>query len=416
MKRNLTTHFSAVSRSGAALRPRACGKAQGPSFRRLREWEELGMTMFGVGKRFYRTAYLAFSVTAISLLLFISGCSDSRPAPATTSAAVRPAADPVKYVKVVQQAIPETLELAAKAQADPTKVVHIFPPASGRVIAIDVKPGDYVKRGQTLGMLDSSDVGSARSDYDKATIEEQRATRAMERQKLLLEHGAAAEKDYIDARAQAASAHAELVRARQRLELLNVNPNSNSNHVPLIAPADGVVLDVSAAAGEFSKSLESANPLITIANLNSIWMVGDIYEKDVAKVERGKQVRVTLQAYPDQKWNGRISAISGALDPATRTLKARVALANGDQRIKPEMYGSIHVNAGTHQALVVPAAAIIREGNTTTVFVNNAGKPEQRTVTIGQTVDGQVEILSGLQAGDEVAADGAELLKGAPNQ
>lgn len=359
----------------------------------------------------------AFSLAAMVLLSFMLGCSDTGRTPSTTSAAARAsAADPVKYVKVAQQAVPETLELAAKAQADPTKVVHIFPPASGRVIAIDVKPGDYVKRGQTVGAIDSSDVASARSDYDKANIEEQRATRAMERQKLLLEHGAAAEKDYIDARAQAESAHAELVRARQRLELLNVNPNTNSNHVPLIAPADGVVLDVSAAAGEFSKSLESANPLITIANLSSIWIVGDVYEKDVAKVERGKQVTITLQAYPDQRWNGKISAISGALDPTTRTLKARVALANGDQRIKPEMYGTIHVSTGTHEALAVPAAAIIREGNTTTVFVNNNGKPEQRTVTIGQTVDGHVEILSGLQAGDEVAADGAELLKGAPNQ
>lgn len=320
--------------------------------------------------------------------------------------------DPVQYIKVEQQSIPDTLDLAAKVQADPTKVVRIFPPASGRLISIAVKPGDYVRRGATIAVLNSSDVASARSDYTKANIEAERATRAMDRQKLLLEHGAAAEKDYVDARAQAEAAGAELSRARQRLELLNVSVSDNTDNVALIAPANGVVLDVSAAAGEFSKSLESANPLITIADLNTVWIVGDVYEKDMEKLALGKQVSITLEAYPDKQWNGRIDSISGALDPTTHTLKVRVSLPNPGHQLKPEMFGAIHVRAGTHQALVVPSAAIVREGNTTTVFFNSAGKPEQRTVTVGQTVDGKVEIISGLRVGEEVAAAGAELLKG----
>jgi len=351
---------------------------------------------------------------AAVVLLALAGCSQSASQDSTRpSTAVQPGDEPVRYVKVAQQSIPETLDLAARVQADPTKVVRIFSPASGRVVAIEVKPGDYVRRGQTVAMLNSSDVASARSDYAKANIEAERATRVMERQKLLFEHGAAAEKDYIDARAQADAAHAELARARQRLELLNVSASADADTVHLVAPANGVVLDVSAAAGEFSKSLESANPLITIADLNTVWIIGDVYEKDVAKLERGKQVNVTLQAYPDKQWSGHIDSISGALDPATRTLKVRVALSNPGQRLKPEMFGAIHVTTGTHQALGVSTESILREGNTTTVFLNNGGKPEQRTVTIGQTVDGNVEIVNGLRAGEQVAAVGAELLKGA---
>lgn len=346
----------------------------------------------------------------------VSGCGDSRQTSTQASPKSPANADPVRYVKVVEQSIPDTLELAAKAQADPTKVVRIFPPASGRVVAIDVKPGDHVRRGQTLGILNSSDVASARSDYAKANIEAERARRVLDRQKLLFEHGAAAEKDYIDARAQADAARAELARAQQRLELLNVSPTASSDRVPLIAPASGVVLDVSAAAGEFSKSLESANPLITIADLSAIWIVGDVYEKDIAKLDHGKPVTITLQAYPGQQWSGRIESISGALDPVTRTLKVRVALANADQRIKPDMFGTIHVKSGTHQALVVPATAIIREGSTTTTFVKSGGRTEQRAVTTGQTIDGNVEITGGLHAGDEVAAEGAELLKGGPTE
>jgi cobalt-zinc-cadmium efflux system membrane fusion protein len=262
--------------------------------------------------------------------------------------------------------------------------------------------------------LSSSDVGSARSDFAKANIEAERAMRAMERQKVLFEHGAAAEKDWIDARAQADAARAELARAKQRLELLDVSLAATTDLVTLVSPTSGVVLDVNAAPGEFSKSLESATPLITVADLNTVWIVGDVYEKDVAKVKRGKQVTITLQAYPGQHWTGHIDSLSAALDPTTRTLKVRVALLNPDQRLKPEMFGTIHVKVGSHQALVVPAASIIREGNATIVFVKNAEKPEQRSVTVGQTVDGNVELLSGLHAGDEVAADGAELLKGGP--
>jgi membrane fusion protein, heavy metal efflux system len=347
------------------------------------------------------------------LMSALTGCGSSAGQGSTKSPSNDlPTDTPVQYVKVVEQTIPETLDLAAKVQPDPTKVVRIFPPASGRVVAIEVKPGDRVRRGQTVAILNSSDVASARSDYAKANIESERATRAMERQKLLFEHGAAAEKDYIDARAQSDSAGAELARARQRLELFNVSPSADSDRVSLAAPAAGVVLDVSAAPGEFSKSLESANPLITIANLDTIWVVGDVYEKDAAKLSCGKPVTVTLQAYVGQQWAGHIDSLAGALDPTTRTLKVRVALANPKQLLKPEMFGTIHVKVGAHPALVVPAAAIIREGSATTVFLHVDGKSEQRPVTVGQTVDGKVEVLRGLRKGDEVAAEGAELLQG----
>ena len=353
-----------------------------------------------------RCAFIAVTMTVMSL----AGCNQHEAT--DTAKAASPDEEPVRYVKVEQRSLPDTLDIAAKIQADPTKVVRIFPPASGRVISLSVKPGDFVHRGQTVAVLNSSDVASARSDYAKAKIEAGRAGRVMDRQKLLFEHGAGAEKDFIDARAQAEAANAELARARQRLDLLNVPVTANVDTVPLVAPANGVVLDVGAAAGEFSKSLESANQLITIADLSNVWVVGDVYEKDLAKLERGKKVLVTLQAYPDQQWKSRIDSLSGSLDPATRTLKVRVTLANPGQKLKPEMFGTIHMSAGSHMALIVPVGAIIHEGNTTTVFVNKAGKREQRTVTVGQSVDGSVEIISGLSVGDEVAAAGAELLKG----
>jgi cobalt-zinc-cadmium efflux system membrane fusion protein len=368
-----------------------------------------------------RISAILACILAVTLTIACTGSSggasrgQGQPAPERAAEDADQKSDPpIHYVRVSRQTIPETLDLAAKVQADPTKVVRIFPPASGRLLAVEVKPGDSVAEGQPVAVISSSDIASAQSDFAKANIEVERTTRAAEREKALYEHGAIAEKDFIDARAQADSAKAELARAKQRLQLLNVSTSAATDRVTLTSPAAGVVLDIGAAPGEFSKSLESANALITVANLGTVWILGDVYEKDFGKVARREPVTISLDAYPGQKWAGRIDSISGALDPATRTLKVRVTLPNPDQRLKPEMFGTIHVNVGSHLSLVVPAAAIIREGGETTVFVRSTGKTEQRKVTIGQTIDGSVEIRSGVHLGDEVAANGAELLTGGP--
>ena len=351
------------------------------------------------------------------MLACISGCllvSCSRaPQEKALAASTGQPVPAVQYVSVESRAIREGVDLSGKIQPDPTKVVRIYPPASGRVISIAVKPGDHVQRGETLAVLQSTDIGSARADYDKAKIEADRSARARDRAKSLYDHGAAAEKDYIEAQAAAQAAQAELERAQQHLALLNLSPEGTSDRVPLESPISGAVLDVGAAPGEFSKSLESANPLLTIANLENVWVVADVYEKDVAKLGVGKTVAISAAAYPGRSWSGKIGAISDALDPTTRTLKVRVVLPNRSRELKPEMFCSVHVDTSTRQAILVPASAIIHEGDRTTVFVQKNGKPELQNVSVGSTFGNQVEVLSGLQPGDRIAAQGAELLKGA---
>ena len=361
---------------------------------------------------FTREAFVA----SFCLLLCLAGCGHSSDNSTPAVSDKRPVDKPIRFVQVSEQSIPETLDLAARVQADPTKVFRIFPPISGRILELKVKPGDRVQRGESLAVLDSSDAATARSDFAKAKVEAQRAASAADREKTLFEHGAAAEKDYSDARALSDTAVAEMARARQRLEILNISPTATTDSLPLLSPAGGVVLNVSAAPGELSRSLETADPLITTADLSTVWVVGDVYEKDITKIERGKQVTVTCVAYPGQQWTGRVDSLFGAIDPATRTLKLRVVLHNGDQRLKPEMFAAIHVRVGTHKVLVVPATAIIHEGQATAVFVESGGKAEQRNVTIGQSVDGKVEIVSGLEPGQQIAADGAELLTGGTNE
>ena len=357
------------------------------------------------------------TVTAsFCLSLSLTSCGHSNPGSAPAISNKPRDEQPVRFVQVAEQLVPEMLDLAGKVQADPTKVFRIFPPASGRILELEVRPGDRVQRGQTLAVIASSDAAAARSDFAKAEVEAQRAASAANREKILFEHGAVAEKDYVDARALSDTAVAELARARQHLEILNISPSATTDKMTLPSPASGVVLTVGAAPGELSRSLETADPLTTIADLATVWVVGDVYEKDITKLERGKAVIVTCDAYPGREWTSRIDTLFGGIDPVTRTLKVRVALKNSDLRLKPEMFAAIHVRVGSRKAVVVPATAIIHEGQTTTVFVESGGKPEQRTVTIAPAIDGKVEIVSGLQPGQQVAADGAELLTGGPNE
>jgi membrane fusion protein, heavy metal efflux system len=360
---------------------------------------------------------LAGAAFSFAVLVSTACKGHEQPAPVSSPTATDPAVKPVEYTAVSQQPIEDRLELGAKVQPDPTKVFRIFPPASGRILGIEVKPGDAVHRLETLALINSSDAASARSDYDKAKIEAERAARAADREKVLFDHGAIAEKDYIDARAASDSAAAELARAKQHLEVLDIDPSAATDRVPLLSPGRGVVLTVSAAPGEFSKSLDNADPLITMADLSTVWIVGDVFEKDIAKVQPGKPVAISLDAYPGQNWLGRIESLSGALDPTSRTLKVRVALSNPNEKLKPEMFATIHVDIGKRNAIVVPATAVVHQGQSTSVFVQSGnGQPEQRNVTTGQAVDGKVEITSGLQVGEQIAVHGAELLTGGPGQ
>ena len=129
---------------------------------------------------------------------------------------------------------------------------------------------------------------------------------------------------------------------------------------------------------------------------------------------RESEAQVTLNAYPDQHWTGRVSVVSGAVDPATRTLHVRVVLPNADGRIKPALFGSIRLLRSSTQGILVPAAAVLREGNDVYIFVGKGnGRFERHNVKLGRAVDGTLEILSGLNAGDTIVSEGALLLRAA---
>jgi len=317
----------------------------------------------------------------------------------------------LKTAVAQERKVSDTLEIPAKVQADPARVVRVFPPAGGRLIRVTVRPGDTVNKGQVVAVLESSDVSQARSDLTKAQAEADKSQRTLERSKLLLDHKVLSEREYEDARAQQIEDASELSRARARLAVLGASPNGGENEVSVRAPLSGTVLDIGASSGELSKSTDNANPICTIADLSTVWILGDVFEKDLPDVRVGDPITLNVKAYPNRKWNGKIALISDAIDPTTRTLKVRVVSPNPKRELKPEMFATLEVLRPATTALVIPASALLHEGGDTTVMVKNGDNNYERRLIAFRPLGTDAIVTSGLKPGETVVTEGAALLR-----
>jgi cobalt-zinc-cadmium efflux system membrane fusion protein len=343
------------------------------------------------------------------LLLPVLGCQDNASTPDVDATPVK---SPVEVTTVHSQAVTDRIELTARVLPDPARVVHIFSQVAGRLVALYVRPGQEVKKGETIGTIQSSDIAQVRADYDRARIEAARSDRQLDRAKLLVQHEVMAQRDYDDLEAADQAAHSELTRTAQRIAMLGFSPEGSSDNVALRAPISGTVLEIGSASGEMQRSLDNASAIATIADLESIWVVGDVFERDLAAVRNAKSVDITFPAYPGETWHGIISNISDAIDPTSRTLKVRVILANPGHRLKPEMFGTFSIAQRTSQVFVLPATAVVHEGSSTFVFLeSDPGKYERRHVSIGPIHDQTVVIIDGLKNEDRVVTTGAALLR-----
>jgi membrane fusion protein, heavy metal efflux system len=332
--------------------------------------------------------------------------------PATPEVYLAADAKGVQTVTVEPRQIPDYLEIPGRVTPDPTRVVRVFPATGGRVIEMRVRPWDRVARGQTLAIIESSEASRALSDYLKARTDAELKKKSLERSNDLYAHHAIAEKDLQQVQADSQSSDAELKAAVDQLHLMGVDPAGASNQLRVLAPRPGVVLDVGASTGELSKSLDAPQPLCTIADLDKIWIEGEIFEKDVKGLKPGDTAEIALSAYPGEKWTGRIAVVGAAVDPSTRTLKVRVELANPQLRLKPEMFATVRLLRSMSQGLLIPSTALDREGQAAYVFVGAGNnKFERKSVTLGRNFGENIEVLSGLAPGAVIVSEGSVLLR-----
>ena len=304
-------------------------------------------------------------------------------------------------------AAPHGLSLPGIVEADPACTVNILPPLTGRLKELKVKLGDVVKQGQLLAVISSPDLDQAYSDADKAHDALELARKAQERARSVHDAGANAAKDYEQANSSFVQAEAEAKRADARLATLGAG--SRSRVLSITAPVSGTVTALSSGAGAYLNDPTAS--LMTIANLERVWVTANVPEDLVAAVAKGQAAEVELSAFPGQKWKGSISFVSAVLEADTHRNKARIAFANSDGKLKPNMYASVNIAVPQAAAVSVPTSALLMNNDSVTVFIETAPWTfERRAVELGREDNDNVRILSGLSGAERVVVRGGVLL------
>jgi len=323
-----------------------------------------------------------------------------------------PVRNALAVAPVALKDIRRDLVLPAVVEADPGRTVKVLPPVAGRVVSLKVQLGERVGQGQELLVLDSGDLAQAFADDEKARTLLTLTKQALDRQLGLEKSGGAAIKDREQAQSDYAQAQSEFARAETRLRSIGVSPDradKSSRVLSVNAPMAGSIIDLQVAPGAFLNDATAA--IMTIANLETIWVTADVPESDTALVSKGQAVAVTFTAYPGETFNGRVLFVSDVVDPDTRRTKVRIAFDNEDIRLRPGMFATVSFEAPTRNMPVVPTSALVLKDDLNRVFVETAPWTfEARTVEIGFQQGDQAVLTSGVKAGDRVVVRGGVLL------
>ncbi len=320
----------------------------------------------------------------------------------------------IKVAPVDAQPILERLSLTATIQANQDRIAHVAPRVPGRITKVSVNLGDTVKGGQTVALIDSIELGEAHSAFLQAKSQLEVARSDFDRTENLRKDEIVPEKDYLRARNELEKARVTFQAARDKLRLLGVaqataQAESAVSIYPLVVPFAGTIIEKKAVLGEFARPEES---LFTVADLSTVWIEANLFEKDFAKVKTGASSEVTVSAYPGEVFRGRLTYISNVLDKETRAVRARIEVANRDGRLKPEMFASAAVETGgAIKGLLLPQDAVLLVQGQPTVFVEEHGGFEPRPIESVQISGNQVQVKAGLKPGERVVVAGAYALK-----
>lgn len=303
------------------------------------------------------------------------------------------------------------LLLPGIVESDPARTAAVLTPLSGRVIALKVALGDRVARGQVLAVIDSPDFAQAFEDDEKAADTAKLTEKNLGRQEAQNKLGVASDRDLDQARSDHAQAAAEYTRTQARLKTLGVafGDRSSSRLLTVTAPVGGSITALSVAPGNMIN--DPTQPMMSIADLSTVWVTALVPEKDVAAVSKNQDAEVSLVAYPDRVLRGKVLFVSAVIEPDSRRNKIRIAFANEDYALKPNMFAAVTLTGPSQSQVVLPSSALLMNNDRTTVFVATAPWTfERRNVETALDEGSSVAIRSGVAAGEQVVVKGGILL------
>ncbi|MDO9287652.1 MAG: efflux RND transporter periplasmic adaptor subunit [Thermodesulfovibrionales bacterium] len=324
----------------------------------------------------------------------------------------------VRQVAIENMAVP--LSATAVIEINMDRSAKISPRVAGKAVRIIASQGDRVKAGQALAYLDSVELDQAWADYLKAQGKIELVRKNLQREESLFEKKISPEKDVLKAKQELGEAEADINLAKERFRLLGVNVSQfestkgsgNQPLIPVTTPVGGVVLEKTITQGEM---VNSEKTLFTVADLSTLWVVIDVYEKDISRLRLGTGVKVSVTAFPEKTFKGKIAYIADVVDEKTRTEKARVTIDNSSALLKPGMFATVLIEAasiGTERLIAVPEEAVLIDGTKRYVFIQTApDKFQRRDIEAGRTLGGRLEVTLGLKEGETVAVKGAFILK-----
>lgn len=350
------------------------------------------------------------------------GNSDAATPPAKRAAISRDAGSRVESGLVDYSGSQQDLSLAGKVAYGEDRYSKISSPLQGRVVEVRVHLGDRVKAGDVLMVVDSPDIAQAYSEYVKEDSDLQYATRAYELAKDLYENKAMPLKDLKQAENELVKARAEYRRAKERLLSLRIPAEELSkpldkqkitSRFEMKSPLTGIVVERSVTPGQ-SVGGDANQVLFTVADLDMLQVVADVYERDLALVKEGQFAVVKVEAYPDVDFPATVASIGDVVDPASRTIKLRAWVNNQDHRLKPEMFARLHIQIGdATRILAVPKEAVLEvDGKQFVYVVEDGNRYVKREVKATAFTPDQMRILEGLVPGQRIVIKGAVLIKG----
>lgn len=366
----------------------------------------------------------SFATTLALAGMMLSGCGSKEKVDASAEAPPQAKVIEQPDLNIVKVDRPERFRLVAAEDREELPEVHatgtvtpdveksvpVVSLASGRVIAIYVKLGDNVKKGQLLLKVLSNDIANAFQTYMQAKADEALAQTQLQRAKLLHDHGAMSLNDLQVAEDTEEKARVSEETAAQQIRTLGGDPSHEDPVVNVYAPVSGTIVEQNVVQSSSVHTPDNQPNLFTIADLSTVWVVCDVYENDLPAVRLGDTADVQLNAYPDRVFHGRISNIGMILDPTIRTAKVRIELPNpGIMRAGMFVTATFYGLHGRSYASV-PSAAVLHLHDRDWVFVPAGDGQFRRTeVTTGQIKNGRQDVLSGISPGQQVVNDALPL-------
>ncbi|HQR16951.1 MAG TPA: efflux RND transporter periplasmic adaptor subunit [Gemmatimonadales bacterium] len=307
---------------------------------------------------------------------------------------------------------PDTITLTGTLSFDPARLSHVGPRIQGRLRTVRVSIGTQVQSGDTLGTLDSPELGTAQATWMKAVASRDVAARNLERASRLAAEGIVSERRRLELEAALRERDADLAAAVQALAAFGAQPDSTAPGLfPLRTPLTGQIVEQHAVVGEV---VGPESELFMVGNLDRLWLMLDLYEADLPRVREGAVVRIRVDALPGRDIQGRVGYVGAIVDSVSRSVKVRIEIDNRDRVLKPGMFAQASMVIPSAPGRVgIPRAAVQQLGGRAVVFQPDGPDAfRARPVTLGpERAGGWVEVLAGIERGDSIVVSGSFALK-----